>query len=65
MPDSFYYYLGAYFIIAIIGLVVQEREYLKTKYEERKIRKQQKKGGHHHEEEIEESKDDEEQKPLI
>lgn len=60
MPDEFYIYLGVYVLLAIIGLVVQERDRLCKKG--KKSTKKSKKGGH--DEEIEEEKNDEE-KPLI
>eukprot|EP00347_Sterkiella_histriomuscorum_P011220 403373286 len=69
MPDEFYIYLGVYVLIAIIGLVYQERQYLQTKYQERKERKQGTKKNKNskgdRDQDIEEIKDDEDQKPLI
>lgn len=74
MPDEFYIYLGCYVVIALIGLVVQERAYLRTKYEERKQRKSKKnkkskKGGNGPEEEGQheevKEEDEEEGKPLL
>lgn len=64
MPDEFYIYLGVYVVLAILGLIYQERDYLQTKYKERKekkLAKKNKKAGKHGDDDyiIEETKDDE------
>lgn len=35
MPDEFYIYLAVYLVLAIVGFCIQEREFLKSKYEEK------------------------------
>jgi len=43
MPDAFYVYLGAFVVVAIAGMVVQERELLRQKYQDYKDKKAGKK----------------------
>ncbi len=67
MPDEFYIYLGVYFLLAIIGLLIQERDYLCKKKGSKSGKKDKKgkKGGHYEGDDIEEVKDDDEERPLI
>ena len=67
MPDEFYIYLGFYVVIAIIGFVYQERDFLfsKDKKAKKGKRKNNSKDGEYEEITEEYKENDLEQKPLI
>jgi hypothetical protein len=68
MPDEFFVYLGCYIVVAVAGLVYQEKDFVKALWAKLfgKIKEKiGKKKGKEDEEEIEEEKADDEEKPLL
>jgi hypothetical protein len=64
MPDEFYIYLGVYVLLAIIGILVQERDVIFRGGKGKKSGKGKKKGDK--DEDIEEEyKHNDDEKPLI